>query len=166
MTDLGILFPDVKFYNPNLTEVQENVSIGRGTRVGSFTLIQSGARIGIDTTVGSHCNICDCRIGDRVSIQTFCHITRGVVIEDDVFIGPGLITLNDKLNGEDLLFPRVCRGARIGGACVILPGVVIGEGALVGAGSVVVRDVAPGEIVIGNPVRRVLSAGHRSRAIE
>lgn len=146
-------FPDVRFYSPALTEVQDDVQIGPGSRVGSFTLIHSGARIGQDVTIGSHCNICDSRIGDRVSIQTGCHITRGVMIEDDVFIGPGVITLNDKLTGGALEFPRILAGARIGGGSVILPGVTIGSGATVGSGSVVTRDVPAGAVVFGQGAR-------------
>jgi len=149
-------FPHVRFYNPLLTEVQENVHIGARTRVGSFTLIHQGAEIGASTTIGSHCNICHCRIGDRVSIQTSCHITRGVVIEDDVFVGPGVVTLNDRLKGEAMNYPRICKGAKVGGGSLIMPGVTIGENAVVGAGSVVRRDVPPGATVIGNPARVAL----------
>lgn len=153
MNTLEKRFPDVRFYNPMLTEVQDDVVIGAGTRVGSMTLIHQGAKIGAGATIGSHCNICDCRIGDRVSIQTACHITRGVVIEDDVFIGPRVVTLNDKLNGGMMTYPRICRGAKVGGGSVILPGVTIGENAVVGAGSVVTRDVPAGQTVVGNPAR-------------
>jgi acetyltransferase-like isoleucine patch superfamily enzyme len=153
MDSLEDRFPGVRFYNPALTEVQEAVAIGAGTRVGSLTLIHKGAAIGGDCTIGSHCNICDCRIGDRVSIQTACHITRGVIVEDDVFIGPRVVTLNDKLKGGPMTYPRICRGARVGGGSVILPGVTIGEAAVVGAGSVVTRDVPPGATVMGNPAR-------------
>jgi acetyltransferase-like isoleucine patch superfamily enzyme len=149
-------FPDVRFYNAVLTEVQDGVRIGGGTRVGSFTLIHQGAAIGKSCTIGSHCNICDCSIGDRVSIQTACHITRGVVIEDDVFIGPGVVTLNDKLTGGAMTYPRICRGAKVGGGSVILPGVTIGERAVIGAGSVVTRDVPSGATVVGNPARQRL----------
>jgi acetyltransferase-like isoleucine patch superfamily enzyme len=133
--------------------VQEDVAIGTGTRVGSFTLIHKGATIGDNCTIGSHCNICDCHIGNRVSIQTACHITRGVIVEDDVFIGPRVVTLNDKLTGGAMLYPRIGRGAKIGGGSVILPGVQIGAYATVGAGSVVTRDVPPGVTVLGNPAR-------------
>jgi len=156
MHELQSRFPGVRFYNPTLTEVQDRVVIGEGTRVGTFTLIHEGAVIGCNGTIGSHCNICDCRIGDRVSIQTACHITRGVVIEDEVFIGPGVVTLNDKLTGGQLTFPRICRGAKVGGGSVILPGVTIGANAVVGAGSVVTRDVAPGTVMLGNPAREWL----------
>lgn len=153
MQELSKRFPGVLFYNPVLTEVQDGVQIGGSTRVGSMTLIHSGAAIGSHCTIGSHCNICHCTIGDRVSIQTACHITRGVVIEDDVFIGPRVVTLNDKLTGGSMAFPRICRGAKVGGGSVILPGVTIGANAVVGAGSVVTHDVPEGATVLGNPAR-------------
>lgn len=153
MHELEKQFPGVRFYNPALTEVQDEVHIGAGTRVGSMTIIHHGARIGSDCTIGSHCNICDCLIGSHVSIQTSCHITRGVVVEDDVFIGPGVVTLNDKLTGGDMTYPLIRRGARVGGGSVILPGVTIGVNAVVGAGSVVTRDVPDGATVVGNPAR-------------
>lgn len=75
------------------------------------------------------------------------------MIEDDVFVGPHVTTLNDKLTGGELSFPRICRGAKIGGGSVILPGVTIGENAIVGAGSVVTDDVPAGATVFGNPAR-------------
>jgi acetyltransferase-like isoleucine patch superfamily enzyme len=151
--ELARRFPAVHFYNPALVEVQGDVTIGPGTRVGTFTLIHDGARIGAGCTIGSHCNIHRAVLGDRVVIQTGCHITRGVVVEDDAFVGPGVITLNDKLRGGPLSFPRIRRAARVGGGSVILPGVVIGAGAVVGAGSVVTRDVPEGAVVLGSPAR-------------
>jgi UDP-2-acetamido-3-amino-2,3-dideoxy-glucuronate N-acetyltransferase len=127
MSDLQRRFPDVHFYQPAMIEIQPNVRIGAGSRIGTFTLIHSGAVIGAGVTIGSHCNICTCSIGDRVSIQTGVHITRGVVIESDVFIGPGVVTLNDKLQGGGAdSFPLIRHHAKIGGGTVILPGVTIG----------------------------------------
>ena len=148
-------FPNVRFYNAALTEVQDDVAIGDGARVGSMTILHAGARIGTGTTIGSHCNICACTIGNDVSIQTGCHITRGVVIEDGVFVGPHVTTLNDKLQGGPLSYPHIGKGARVGGGSTILPGVTIGAGAIVGAGSVVTKDVPSGAVVVGNPARVV-----------
>ena len=156
---LTLRFPNVQFYGAAQTEVQQDVHIGDGSRIGSFTLIHSGARIGRACTIGSHCNICEASIGNDVSIQTACHVTRGVVIEDDVFLGPSVTTLNDTLKGEPLKAPTIECGAKIGGGSVILPGVRIGAGALVGAGSVVTRDVAPGARVAGNPARPISQSG-------
>jgi acetyltransferase-like isoleucine patch superfamily enzyme len=157
--ELEVRFPHVRFYNPRLTEVQAGVQIGRGTRVGSFTLIHQGANIGEDCTIGSHCNICACQIGNSVSIQTACHITRGTVVKDRVFIGPGVITLNDPLvAGKPLKAPTIEAGARIGGGSVLLPGVTIGPLATVGSGAVVTKDVAAHCTVVGNPARPLASS--------
>ena len=153
-SDLTLRFPQVLFYNPSLTEVQDDVTIGAGSRVGSFTLIHKGARIGRNCTIGSHCNICRCQIGDHVSVQTGCHITNGVVIEDHVFVGPGVITLNDPLvPGKPLTAPAIRQGAKIGGGSILLPGVVVGRAVIVGSGGIVVKDVPEGQTVIGHSVR-------------
>jgi UDP-2-acetamido-3-amino-2,3-dideoxy-glucuronate N-acetyltransferase len=161
-TELAGRFPGVRFYNPSLIEVQTDVQIGEGTRVGSFSLIHEGARVGENCTIVSHCNICRCRIGNAVSIQTGCHITRGVVIEDGVFVGPGVITLNDPLvPGRAMGAPTIRRGAKIGGGAVLLPGVTVGANATVGSGAVVTRDVPEGAVVVGNPARALArTRGH------
>jgi UDP-2-acetamido-3-amino-2,3-dideoxy-glucuronate N-acetyltransferase len=98
------------------------------------------------------------RIGDFVSLQSCCYLTRGVIIEDNVFCGPRIVTLNDKricYRRPGLLFqqqaPRILRAARVGGGSVLCPGVTIGENAFVGAGSVVTHDVQDRAIVAGNP---------------
>lgn len=122
-------------------------------------LIRDKTVIGKYCVVGSYLDIeGDVRIGDFVSLQSGCYITRGVVIEDEVFCGPRIITMNDKrisYRRPSLTFtrqaPRILRAARIGGGSILCPGVTIGENALVGAGSVVTRDVADRSIVAGNP---------------
>lgn len=134
--------------------IHSGVRIGAGARIGDHAQVRDGARIGAGAVVGSFTSVDpEVTIGERSSIQTRCYITGGTVIEDDVFVGPGVITLNDKLTGGDLAYPRLCRGAKIGGGSVILPGVTVGENAVVGSGSVVTRDVPAGATVLGNPAK-------------
>jgi UDP-2-acetamido-3-amino-2,3-dideoxy-glucuronate N-acetyltransferase len=123
--------------------------IGHGTRIGPFVEIQKGAVIGARCKIQSHTFICD-----------------GVTIEDGVFVGHGVVFINDKRPAATTadgspksqkdweLLPTVVRhGASLGSCAVVMGGVVIGEEALVGAGAVVTRDVAPGEVVAGHPAR-------------
>jgi len=123
--------------------------IGDGTRIGTFVEIQRGAVIGARCKISSHTFICE-----------------GVTIEDECFIGHGVLFINDRypaaVNADGQLqstadwqcIPtRVKRRASIGSGAVILCGVTIGEGALVGAGAVVTKDVPPGAVVAGVPAR-------------
>jgi acetyltransferase-like isoleucine patch superfamily enzyme len=123
--------------------------IGDNTRVGTFVEIQRGASIGANCKIQSHTFICD-----------------GVTIEDDVFVGHGVMFVNDKhpraTNEEGrlqsvqdwtLLETVVERGASIGSGAIILGGVRVGPRALVGAGAVVTRSVPPDATVRGVPAR-------------
>lgn len=127
--------------------------IGSRTQIGTFVEIQSGASVGAACKIQSHTFICD-----------------GVTIEDEVFVGHGVVFVNDKspraTNGDgelqgdadwEILSTVVERGATIGSGATILGGVRVGAGAMVGAGAVVTRDVAPGSTVVGNPARPVPS---------
>jgi UDP-2-acetamido-3-amino-2,3-dideoxy-glucuronate N-acetyltransferase len=151
---LRIKYKNVKFYNLSLTEIQEDVEIGEGSRIGSFALIQKDVRIGKNCTIGSFCNISSgVRIGDNVSIQTGCHITRGVQIGSGCFIGPGVITMNDKQMSGTIIPPFIGNNTKIGGGSCILPEVKIGDNILVGAGSVVTKSINNNEKAFGNPAR-------------
>jgi UDP-2-acetamido-3-amino-2,3-dideoxy-glucuronate N-acetyltransferase len=140
-----------------------NVQIGDGSRLGNFVLIRSETCIGTGCVIGSNVDIeGDVVIGNNVSLQSACYITRGVIIEDEVFCGPRVTTMNDKrmcYRRPTLTFvraaPRILRAARVGGGSVLLPGVTIGENALVGAGTVVTGDVPDRAIVFGSPARVV-----------
>jgi len=98
-------------------------------------------------------------IGNNVRIQAHVYISAGTIIEDDVFIGPGTIFLNDKYppRYDKVLWepPVIKRGAIIGGGVVVCPRVTIGEHAIIGAGAVVTKDVPAGQVWLGVPARRV-----------
>jgi acetyltransferase-like isoleucine patch superfamily enzyme len=144
----------------------KNVEFGVDAEVQSFTNLY-GCRIGDQSRIGPFVEIqSDVSVGARCKIQSHSFLCSGVTIEDDVFIGHGVMFVNDKRpratgddgrllrNGEWTLLPTlVSRGASIGSGAVILCGIRIGERALIGAGAVVTRDVADGEVVVGVPAR-------------
>jgi UDP-2-acetamido-3-amino-2,3-dideoxy-glucuronate N-acetyltransferase len=141
--------------------ISDDAQIGADTRIGNFVFIRENTVIGKGCVVGSYVDIeGDVRLGDFVSLQSGCYLTRGVVIEDAVFCGPRVVTMNDKpmtyrrpaLRYERRA-PRILRAARIGGGSILGPMVTVGENAVVGAGSVVMRDVPDRAIVVGNPAQ-------------
>jgi UDP-2-acetamido-3-amino-2,3-dideoxy-glucuronate N-acetyltransferase len=139
----------------------DDATIGESTRIGNFVLIRDGTVVGKACTIGSYVDIeGDVQIGDFVSLQSGCYITRGVIIEDLVFCGPRIVTINDKRVsyrrpsiGFHRQAPRILRAARVGGGVVLCPGTTVGENALVGAGSVVTRSIPDRAIAAGNPAR-------------
>jgi acetyltransferase-like isoleucine patch superfamily enzyme len=121
------------------------------TKVGTFVEIQAGAKVGKRCKISSHSFLCE-----------------GVTIEDEVFVGHGVMFINDKFPRATTLTgklqepedwkvetTRVGRRASIGSNATIMCGVVIGEGAVIGAGAVVTHDVAPNAVVVGSPARPV-----------
>lgn len=143
-----------------LSDVQTQ-RIGAGTRIWQFVVVLAGATIGRDCNINAHCFIeNDVTIGDNVTVKCGNYLWDGLVIEDDVFIGPNATFTNDK-HPRSKVYPerfpttRVKRGASIGAGAVILPGLTIGAGAMVGAGAVVTRDVPDRALVVGSPARVV-----------
>jgi len=137
----------------------ETSEIGDDTRIWAFAYILSGARIGRAANICSHVFIeGDVVVGDRVTVKSGVQLWNGVVVEDDVFIGPNATFTNDlfprsKQQPETWPETRLCRGASVGANATILAGVTIGERAMVGAGAVVTRDVSPDTVVAGNPAK-------------
>ncbi len=139
----------------------QSKQIGEGTRVWQYVVILSGAVIGRDGNICSHCFIENqVVVGDRVTVKCGVQLWDGVTLEDDVFVGPNATFTNDREPrsrnaGATLLPTLVKKGASIGANATILPGLTIGEGAMVGAGAVVTKDVPPRTLVVGNPARAV-----------
>jgi len=144
----------------------QDVEFGEGVVVFQFTNLY-GCRIGDETRIGPFVEIQrGAVVGARCKIQSHAFICDGVTIEDEVFVGHGVLFINDKnpratsaagtLQSDDdwELQPTVVeRGASLGSGAVILGGIRIGAGAVVGAGAIVTRDVAPDAVVAGNPAR-------------
>ena len=146
---------DVTIHHPTLVNLY-GCEVGDGTKIGAFVEIQKNASVGRLCKISSHTFVCE-----------------GVTIEDEVFVGHGVMFINDKhprasagghLQTEadwKVVPTRVCRGASIGSGAVIMCGLTIGADALVGAGAVVTRDVPDGAVVAGVPAR-ALARGPRS----
>lgn len=138
--------------------IYSNVKIGNGFKTGHRALIRENSEIGDNVLIGTNAVLDgNCKLGSNISVQTGAYITAFTTVEDNVFIGPWVVTANDKymVTGAKLIGPTIKKGARIGANATLLPGVVIGEGAVVGSGSVVTKDVAPGKTVVGNPAREL-----------
>jgi acetyltransferase-like isoleucine patch superfamily enzyme len=146
--------------------IAPDVRLGRDVKLSKFINLY-GCEIGDETKIGAFVEIQkNASVGKRCKISSHTFICEGVTIEDGVFIGHGVMFINDSyprataagggLQTEaDWRVERtlVKKGASIGSGCTILPNVTIGEHALVGAGSVVTKDVPANTIVAGNPAK-------------
>jgi UDP-2-acetamido-3-amino-2,3-dideoxy-glucuronate N-acetyltransferase len=134
------------------TAIVEGTDIGEGTRIWHFAHVRATAKIGKGCNIGKSVYIdSDAVIGDRVKIQNFVSVYKGLTIEDDVFVGPAATFTNDLYpraehwSDDDLVSTIVRKGASIGANSTIICGVEIGTYAMIGAGSVWPRGWKPGE---------------------
>ena len=146
--------------------IAPDVKLGQRVKIFAFTNLY-GCEVGDDSKVGAFVEIQKgASIGCRCKISSHSFICEGVTIEDEVFIGHGVMFINDRFprattasgalqtESDWRCTPtRIKKGASIGSNATILCGVTVGEGATVGAGSVVTKDVPAGAVVAGNPAR-------------
>ena len=133
--------------------------IGSNLETGHHVVIREQNSIGDSLRIWSNSTIdYGCRIGNNVKIHGNVYVAQFTIIEDDVFLAPGVTIANDvhpgcPLSSACMRGPTIKQGAQIGVNSTILPFITIGERALIGAGSVVTKDVPPGCVVYGSPVK-------------
>jgi len=140
--------------------VDEGAEIGAGTKIWHFCHVMPRAKIGQRCNIGQNVLISpDVRIGDNVKIQNNVSLYTGVIVEDDVFLGPSMVFTNvinprSHVNRRDeYKTTLVCKGASIGANATIVCGVTLGRYCFVGAGAVVTKDVPDYALVYGSPSR-------------
>lgn len=147
--------------------ISNDVKLGNRVKIFHESLVNLyGCKIGTDTKIGTFVEIQkNVVVGNRCKLSSHSFICEGVHIEDDVFIGHGVIFTNDRYpratiegrlqteNDWEVIPTIIKKGVSIGSGAVILCGVTINENALIGAGAVVTRDVGPNEVIAGVPGR-------------
>ena len=153
---------DSKYFVNESSFVDDNVSIGEGTKIWHFCHIQSGAVIGRKCSFGQNVNVGNnVRIGNNVRVQNNVSIYEGVEIEDNVFCGPSCVFTN--VTTPRAHFPvhgvyaktRICEGASLGANCTVVCGHTVGKSALIAAGAVVTKDVKPYALMACVPARQI-----------
>lgn len=171
----GALIDDevVLGYKTARYDKDEALVIGKTARIRAYSIIYAGSVIGDNLQTGHGVVIREqnqignnvqiwansvidygCKLGSNIKIHSLVYVAQNTIIEDDVFLAPGVMIANDKYPlSHDLKGPHIKKNARIGINCTIMPAVTIGENVLIGAGSVVTKDVPDNSVAYGVPAR-------------
>ena len=149
------------FFAHETAVIDQNCTIGHGTKIWHFSHIMSGCTIGDQCSIGQNVVVSpEVRIGNRVKIQNNVSVYTGVICEDDVFLGPSAVFTN-VINPRSAIIRKneyqttlVKKGATIGANATIVCGITIGNYAFVGAGAVVTKNIPDYALVVGNPARQ------------
>src|SRR5882757_1201454 len=156
--------------------IAPGVKLGKDVKLSQFINLY-GCEVGDETKIGAFVEIQkNASVGKRCKISSHTFVCEGVTIEDNVFIGHGVMFINDsypRAANEDgslqteadwkVEHTRICKGASLGSGVTVLSNITVGEGALVGAGSVVTKDVPPHTVVAGNPARVLRSVKEKRK---
>jgi UDP-2-acetamido-3-amino-2,3-dideoxy-glucuronate N-acetyltransferase len=150
----------MNYYAHPTAVIDEGATIGQDTRIWHFSHVMSGAKIGANCILGQNTFIADgVVIGNLVKIQNNVSLYKGVIVEDEVFLGPSVVLTNvvnprSFIERKDEFKPTLIgRGATIGANATILSGIKLGAWSFIGAGAVVTRDVPDFALFTGNPAR-------------
>lgn len=147
----------------NNKQTIRDVTIGKEVKIYDFVNLYE-CTIGDNSMIGAFVEIQkNVKIGKRCRVQSHSFLCEKVILEDEVFIGHGVIFINDKLPSVEKTLEKtykmegilVMKGATIGSGAIIMAGVTIGENAMVGAGAVVTKDVASNSTVVGVPAKEI-----------
>lgn len=152
---------ETSFFAHETAVIDQDCTIGHGTKIWHFSHIMSGCTIGDQCSIGQNVVISpEVRIGNRVKIQNNVSVYTGVICEDDVFLGPSAVFTN-VINPRSAIIRKneyqttlVKKGATIGANATIVCGITIGKYAFVGAGAVVTKNIPDYALVVGNPARQ------------
>jgi len=155
-------FLKIEYFVHESSYIDDNVIIGKDTKIWHFSHILSGSKIGKDCVIGQNVTIGpDVIIGDGCKIQNNVSVYKGITIGDDVFLGPSCVFTN-VINPRAFINRKnefrntvVEKGITIGANATILCGITLGEYCFIAAGSVVTKDVKPYSLVIGNPAKHI-----------
>jgi UDP-2-acetamido-3-amino-2,3-dideoxy-glucuronate N-acetyltransferase len=142
--------------------VDENVTIGQGTKIWHFSHILKDCKIGIDCSFGQNVVVGpNVIIGKNVKVQNNVSVYEGVTLEDGVFCGPSCVFTNvnnprsEIVRKHEYLKTLVKRGATLGANCTIVCGVTLGKFAFIGAGAVISKDVPDYALMVGVPGKQI-----------
>jgi UDP-2-acetamido-3-amino-2,3-dideoxy-glucuronate N-acetyltransferase len=142
--------------------IDDNCTIGKGTKIWHFSHIMSNCTMGDDCNLGQNVVVSPSVVlGNNVKVQNNVSIYTGVICEDDVFLGPSMVFTNvmnprSAINRKnEYLKTLVKKGATIGANATVVCGNTIGEFAFIGAGAVVTKEVLPYALVVGNPSKQI-----------
>lgn len=152
----------VSFIVHESSYVDDNVSIGNGTKIWHFSHILNGSVIGERCSFGQNCVVGPhVHIGNGVKVQNNVSIYEGVEIEDDVFLGPSMVftnVINPRafiVRKDEFKITRLRKGCSIGANATIVCGVEIGEYALIGSGAVITKNVKSYALMVGVPAKQI-----------